>query len=67
MNNSIKTVDLSETLRHYSNEWLALSHDQKKVLGRGKTPKLAFNQAKTNGEKSPILLRAPKNFGTYIL
>lgn len=63
----IKTIDLSKTLKNHSNEWVALSSNQKKVLGHGKHPRDAYNQALTKGEKNPILLRAPKDFGTYIL
>lgn len=63
----IKTVDLSEALKNHSNEWVALSSNQKKVLGQGKHPRDAYNQALAKGEKNPILLRALKDFGTYIL
>lgn len=66
MNQTLKPIDLTKTLKNYSNEWIALSHDQKKVLGRGKHPKEAYKQAFSKGEKNPILLRAPKDFGTYI-
>ena len=67
MNQTISSVDLSKVLKDYSNEWLALSYDQKKVLGKGKNPREAYEQAKVKGEKKPILVRAPKDFGTYIL
>ncbi len=63
----IKTIDLSKTLKNYSNEWVALTYNQTKVVGRGKSPREAYNQALAKGEKNPILLRAPKDFGTYIL
>jgi len=59
--------DLSKILKKYSNEWLALSSDQKRVLGRGNHPRDAYRKAKAKGEDRPILLRAPKDFGTYIL
>ena len=59
--------DLSKILKKYSNEWLALSSDQKRVLGRGSHPRDAYQKAKAKGEDRPILLRAPKDFGTYIL
>ena len=49
--NAIKTIDLSKTLKHYSNEGIALSEDQKKVLGRGKHPRDAYRQALLTGEK----------------
>lgn len=62
----IKTIDLSKILKNYSNEWVALSYDQKKVVGRGEHPRQAHEQAVLKGEKDPVLVRAPKDFGTYI-
>ena len=63
----IHTINLSRVLKSYSNEWLALSHNQKKILGRGKNPKAAYKRAIAKGEKNPVLVRAPRDFGTYIL
>lgn len=63
----LKTIDLSKILKNCSNEWVALSYDQKKVLGTGAHPKQAYEEATRKGEKKPVLVRAPKDFGTYIL
>ena len=65
--NQIKTIDLSKILKNCSNEWVALSSTQEKVVGRGERPRQAYEQAVLKGEKDPVLVRAPKDFGTYIL
>lgn len=67
MKKTINPADLSRILKKYSNEWIALSNDQRRVLGRGKHPRDAYKKAVAKGEDKPILLRAPKDFGTYIL
>lgn len=63
----IKTVDLSKSLNKYSNEWLALEPESMKVIAVGKLLKDALDSARKKGVESPILTRAPQNYGTYIL
>lgn len=63
----IKTQDLSKTLKDYSNIWLALDPDSMKVIATGKEPKIAISKARKNGIKNPVITRAPKNYGAYIL
>lgn len=67
MQEIIQTIDLSKILKDCSNEWVALSEDEKRVVSSGKTPREAHDRATKKGEGRPVLLRAPKNFGTYIL
>ncbi len=47
--------------------WLALDHDEKKVVGRGEDIKQAVEEANENGENDPVLIWAPKNWlpGVY--
>ena len=59
-------VDLTK-LSKYHNKWVAISNDQKEIKGIGETPQQALNAAKENGEKRPILTKAPKDYSTYIL
>ena len=59
--------DLTKLLKGYSNEWVALSEDQTKVLGRVKSLKEALLQAKKRGCNNPILTRVPRHYGAYVL
>lgn len=62
-----KTKDLSKILRPYSDEWVALSKDETKVVGSGKNLKQALEQAEKNGEEKPIITKVPKEYGSYVL
>jgi len=61
------TIDLSKILKPYSNEWVALSEDEKKVVASGKTVKEVLQKAKVKGENSPILTKVPKDYCTFVL
>lgn len=61
-----KIKDLT-VLEKYSDEWVALSPDESKVVGVGHTVKEALKASKQFGEQDPILTKVPKNYGTYIL
>ncbi|MEK7127655.1 MAG: DUF5678 domain-containing protein [Patescibacteria group bacterium] len=63
----IQTVDLSKTLKNYKNEWLALNPDSLKVVATGNKPKNVLEDARNKGILSPVLTKAPANYGTYIL
>lgn len=63
----VQNVDLSKTLKRYSNVWLALDPKSMKVVSLSKEPKTALDQAYKKGVDSPILTRVPKDYGTYIL
>ena len=63
----IQTVDLSKILRDYSNVWLALNPSSMKVVATGKEPKTVLEKARKQGVDNPVLTKAPKNYGTYIL
>ena len=60
--------DIANLLHEAPREcWLALDHDERKVLGRGENIQDAMNEAKEQGEDDPVLLWAPKTWtpGTY--
>jgi len=63
----IKTQDLSKTLKKYSNTWVALEPRSMKVVATGNLPKTVLKQAKEKGISYPVLTRAPKDYGAYIL
>ena len=55
----MKTIDLSKKLLPYENKWVALSEDQKEILGSGKTLKVAKQQAEKRGKKYLFLKVLP--------
>ncbi len=63
----LKIHDLSKTLRKYSNQWLALKPNSNKVVASGKELKKVIQEARNKGVGHPIVTRAPKNYGAYIL
>lgn len=46
MQKALKPIDLSKILLPFENKWVALSEDQKEVLGSGKTLQEAEKEAK---------------------
>ena len=54
----LKPIDLSKKLLPYENKWVALSKDQKEVLGAGKTLDEAERQAKKT-KKRYLFLKVP--------
>lgn len=62
-----KVVDLSKTLKKYSNKWLALDPDSMQVVAVGSTPKIVLERARGKGYKQPTLAKAPKDYGAYVL
>ena len=62
---NVRMVDLSKKLLPFENKWVALSEDNKKVLGAGKTLEEARKQAeKTN--KKYIFLKVPPFNLSYV-
>lgn len=62
-----KQLDFTKIAEKYSNTWLVLKPDSTDVVISGKSPKLILDAAWKQGIKHPVLMRAPKNWGTYIL
>lgn len=60
-------VDLTRLLAPYCGEWVALSVDEKRVLGHGKTLDAALEGAKRSGEERPIIIRVPDQFSSLLL
>ena len=59
--------DLATLLQGYADEWVALSEDQTRVVGRGRTLHEALSEAKKNGCSNPTLTKVPKHYGAYVL
>lgn len=52
----------------YRDKWVALESKSGKVVGVGKTAKVAYEKSQKRGVKEPVLTRIPKNYGAaYIL
>jgi len=60
-------IDLTKILEPYEGEWVALSSDQKRVVGHGPTPHNALEMAKEKGEKDPILFGVPDAYSSHFL
>jgi len=63
----IKTRDLSKILEPFSNEWVALSEDEDRVVSHGKTVREVLEKAKESGVESPIITKVPTEYGNYVL
>lgn len=61
----LKPIDLSKKLRRYENKWVALSLDNKKVLGAGDTLREAKEKAERKS-KDYILIKLPSFKVSYI-
>ena len=60
-------IDLTKLLHPYRGEWVALSHDEKRVVGHGDTIDAAVGRARKRGEHRPIIVRAPDQFSAFLL
>lgn len=63
----VSTIDLSKILKNYSNLWLALEPNSLQVVATGKKPSMVLRTARQKGIFHPVLTKAPKDYGTYIL
>lgn len=64
---TLKEKDLSKILKECSNEWVALSHDGKKVISHGQSLPMVIAEAKKKNESNPIVTRVPQDYGNYVL
>lgn len=62
---TLKPIDLTRILLHYENKWVALSQDQKEVLGAGKTLKEAEQKAEKT-KKKYLFLKVPPFDISYV-
>jgi len=63
----MKAVDMTPIIKKYPGYFVALSHNRKKVLGKGCTPEEALKEANRKGYKDPILTRIPHENRSYLL
>lgn len=62
---TLKPIDLSRILLPYENKWVALSEDQKEILGSGNSLKEAEKQAEKNNKRY-IFLKVPPFNISYV-
>ena len=58
----LKNHNFTKILKPFINQWVSLSPDGKKVVGNGKTVKVALAKARKNGEVKPLLTLAADNY-----
>ena len=59
----MKQIDLTKLIKKYTEGWIALSPDYKKVVGHGLSINKAITEAESKGFKHPVLMRAAKTYG----
>lgn len=65
MQKALKPIDLSKILLPFENKWVALSEDNKKVLGSGKTLEEARKQAEKT-KKRFLFIKVPPFDVSYV-
>ncbi len=59
-------MDFTNLYQKHRGLWVALSPDEKKVLGKGKTIKTAVKQAQRKGVTTPYLFKVPTKIVSYV-
>jgi len=59
-------MDFTRIFQQYKGLWVALSADEKRVLGKGKTLAEAIKQAKRKGANIPYLFKVPSEIIPYV-
>lgn len=59
-------IDWTKIYKKHRGLWVALKDDEKTVVGRGKTAKKAWEEAKDKGYEEPILFRVPTKIIPYV-
>ena len=59
---------LSEMLAPYKGQWVALSYDEKRLLGYGRTLDEALDMAKkTDANEFPLVIKVPDEGASFVL
>jgi hypothetical protein len=59
-------MDFTQVYKKYKGLWVALSADENKVVGKGKTVKAAIAQARRRGITTPYLFKVPNRLISYV-
>ena len=61
-------INLVKLLKPYQGEWVALSQDEKQVLGHGKTIDEALAKARdASAHEPPLLIKVPDKGAGFVL
>ena len=63
----MKAADMTPVIRKYPGQFVALTRDRKRVVGKGFRPEEALEEAKKNGFKEPILTKIPLENRNYLI
>lgn len=63
----MKAIDMTPIIKKYRGYFVALSHNRKKVYGKGHTAEEAIKEAKEKGIKEPIITKIPSENRNYLL
>lgn len=63
----MKPIDMTPVIKKYPGYFVALSHDRKRVVGKGHTPEEALKEAKKKGAEDPVLTKIPEDNRSYLL
>ena len=63
----MKAIERPSTYKKYAGMWIAISSDENRIVGSGKTISKAIAEAKMKGTKNPILTRIPERLYGYVI
>jgi predicted RNase H-like HicB family nuclease len=58
----IQQLKFTEDALNYRGQWVAFSEDLQHIVGHGKTPRIALQQAEDAGEEHAVLLYIPDRY-----
>lgn len=59
-------MDFTKVYQKYRGLWVALSSDEKRIVGKGKTLAIAVREAKQKGVETPYLFKVPTAIVSYV-
>lgn len=59
-------IDWTKIYQKYKGLWIALTDDEKTVVGKGTTAREALEDARAQGFPNPVLTRMPEQLVTYV-
>lgn len=59
-------MDFTQIYKKHKGLWVALSPNEEKVIGKGRTVKVAVDQAHKKGVATPYLFKVPNKLISYV-
>lgn len=59
-------IDLSKIIATYTNKWIALTPDNKKVVASGETLVQVLNISRKKGIENPSVMKVPKIEASFV-